>query len=154
MSCHFRCGIGSPFLELLVELARTAPRLFETLTKIWEECEHNPRLLLLVLPSIASHKWPPILLTSCASEKLVERFDQYLMTVKHDKTFGAEIRPRNSTRSSVAYFCAEYGVHNSLPLYSGGLGMLAGDHLKSASDVGIPLVLWACCIATLFHSAF
>jgi starch phosphorylase len=40
----------------------------------------------------------------------------------------------------VAYFCAEFGVHNSLPLYSGGLGILAGDHLKSASDLGLPLV--------------
>ena len=40
----------------------------------------------------------------------------------------------------MAYFCAEYGVHNSLPLYSGGLGMLAGDHLKSASDLRLPLV--------------
>src|SRR5262249_45164842 len=40
----------------------------------------------------------------------------------------------------VAYFCAEYGVHNSLPLYSGGLGILAGDHLKSASDLRLPLV--------------
>lgn len=38
-----------------------------------------------------------------------------------------------------AYFCAEYGVHNSLPNYSGGLGILAGDHLKSASDLGLPL---------------
>ena len=40
----------------------------------------------------------------------------------------------------VAYFCAEFGVHNSLPLYSGGLGILAGDHLKSASDLNLPLV--------------
>ncbi|MGE3165941.1 MAG: alpha-glucan family phosphorylase [Planctomycetota bacterium] len=40
----------------------------------------------------------------------------------------------------VAYFCMEYGVHESLPLYSGGLGILAGDHLKAASDAGIPLV--------------
>src|SRR5256885_8769244 len=40
----------------------------------------------------------------------------------------------------VAYFCAEFGVHTSLPLYSGGLGILAGDHLKSASDLGLPLV--------------
>src|SRR5262249_49211541 len=39
-----------------------------------------------------------------------------------------------------AYFCAEFGVHNSLPLYSGGLGILAGDHLKSASDLNLPLV--------------
>ncbi|MEK7856931.1 MAG: alpha-glucan family phosphorylase, partial [Acidobacteriota bacterium] len=45
-----------------------------------------------------------------------------------------------STENPVAYFCAEYGVHNSLPTYSGGLGILAGDHLKSASDLNIPLV--------------
>jgi starch phosphorylase len=45
-----------------------------------------------------------------------------------------------TTKRPVAYFCAEYGVHNSLPLYSGGLGILAGDHLKSASDISLPLV--------------
>ncbi|HJV91589.1 MAG TPA: DUF3417 domain-containing protein, partial [Holophagaceae bacterium] len=40
----------------------------------------------------------------------------------------------------VAYFCAEFGLHESIPLYSGGLGVLAGDHLKAASDLGVPLV--------------
>src|SRR4029078_8421419 len=40
----------------------------------------------------------------------------------------------------VAYFSAEFGLHESIPIYSGGLGILAGDHLKSASDLGIPLV--------------
>lgn len=40
----------------------------------------------------------------------------------------------------IAYFCMEYGLHQALPLYSGGLGVLAGDHLKSASDLGLPLV--------------
>ena len=40
----------------------------------------------------------------------------------------------------VAYFSAEFGIHESLPNYSGGLGVLAGDHLKSASDLGVPLV--------------
>ena len=40
----------------------------------------------------------------------------------------------------VAYFSAEFGIHESLPIYSGGLGVLAGDHIKSASDLGIPLV--------------
>ena len=40
----------------------------------------------------------------------------------------------------VAYFSAEFGLHESMPIYSGGLGILAGDHLKSASDLGIPLV--------------
>jgi starch phosphorylase len=41
---------------------------------------------------------------------------------------------------SIAYFCLEYGIHSSLPIYSGGLGILSGDHLKSASDLDLPLV--------------
>src|SRR5689334_6969505 len=40
----------------------------------------------------------------------------------------------------IAYFSAEFGIHESIPIYSGGLGVLAGDHLKAASDLGIPLV--------------
>src|SRR5262249_4332645 len=40
----------------------------------------------------------------------------------------------------VAYFSAEFGIHESIPIYSGGLGLLAGDHLKAASDLGLPLV--------------
>jgi len=50
------------------------------------------------------------------------------------------LQPRTTETNPVAYFCAEFGVHNSLPLYSGGLGILAGDHLKSASDLNLPLV--------------
>ena len=42
--------------------------------------------------------------------------------------------------SLIGYFSQEFGLHESLPLYSGGLGILAGDHLKSASDLGLPLV--------------
>ncbi len=58
---------------------------------------------------------------------------------KSDRTWGAThagvLRPR-----PVAYFSAEFGLHESLPIYSGGLGVLAGDHVKSASDLDIPLV--------------
>src|SRR5205085_4957713 len=42
-------------------------------------------------------------------------------------------------RYRIAYFSAEFGIHESIPVYSGGLGLLAGDHLKSASDLGLPL---------------
>ncbi|RME76800.1 MAG: DUF3417 domain-containing protein, partial [Planctomycetota bacterium] len=51
------------------------------------------------------------------------------------KLYGGPLNAR-----PVAYFCAEYGIHESLPNYSGGLGILAGDHLKSASDIGLPLI--------------
>jgi starch phosphorylase len=64
------------------------------------------------------------------------RQKEYLMD---DRTWGAghagALRPR-----PVAYFSAEFGLHESLPIYSGGLGILAGDHIKSASDLDIPLV--------------
>src|SRR5262249_14446111 len=50
------------------------------------------------------------------------------------------LRSQVTKQTPVAYFCAEFGVHNSLPLYSGGLGILAGDHLKSASDLNVPLI--------------
>ena len=64
------------------------------------------------------------------------RQQEYL---QDDRTWGAGhagvLRPR-----PVAYFSAEFGLHESLPIYSGGLGILAGDHIKSASDLDIPLV--------------
>jgi glycogen phosphorylase len=50
----------------------------------------------------------------------------------------------------VAYFCMEFGIHESLPIYSGGLGILAGDHLKAASDLGIPLVG----VGLLYHEGY
>ena len=64
------------------------------------------------------------------------RLQEYLRSrhtwgARHASVLGA--RP-------VAYFSAEFGLHESMPIYSGGLGILAGDHLKSASDLGIPLV--------------
>jgi len=64
------------------------------------------------------------------------RQQEYLLA---DRTWGATnagvLRPR-----PVAYFSAEFGLHESLPIYSGGLGILAGDHIKSASDLDIPLI--------------
>ncbi len=49
-------------------------------------------------------------------------------------------RSRPRPMPAIAYFSAEFGIHESVPIYSGGLGVLAGDHLKSASDLGLPLV--------------
>lgn len=109
--------------------------------KVWEECEHNPRLSLARTSEyrLAQMATDPTYILRV--RKLVERFDQYMTAAKAKQAIWSD-EPGTSFSSQhpVAYFCAEYGVHNSLPLYSGGLGMLAGDHLKSASDVGIPLV--------------
>ena len=56
-----------------------------------------------------------------------------------DESWFGQRYPEVATRP-VAYFCAEFAVHSSIPIYSGGLGILAGDHCKSASDLGIPLI--------------
>lgn len=68
-------------------------------------------------------------------DRVVESFDKYMSA----KTWFQEVHGDVGS-FRIAYFSAEFGIHESLPIYSGGLGILAGDHLKSASDLGIPLV--------------
>jgi glycogen phosphorylase len=101
----------------------------------WEECEHNPRLLLARVSEfrLAQMATDPVYIERV--KQLAQRFDDYMSSVE-PQVSASSITPEHP----VAYFCAEYGVHTSLPLYSGGLGILAGDHLKSASDLRLPLV--------------
>lgn len=68
---------------------------------------------------------------------LLERFDAYLAD-GHDEWL--ERHSQEDLSGPVAYFCAEFGLHESLGIYSGGLGVLAGDHCKAASDLALPFV--------------
>jgi len=104
--------------------------------EIWEECEQNPRQLLAKTSAyrLAEAATDPVYLDRVRS--LDQRFQSYMASGTGWSTDDLKI----TKERPVAYFCAEFGVHNSLPLYSGGLGILAGDHLKSASDLGLPLV--------------
>ena len=68
-------------------------------------------------------------------EIVLEEFESYM---KRLSTWSAKNAP--GLKNPVAYFSAEFGLHESLPIYSGGLGILSGDHTKSASDLGIPFV--------------
>ena len=68
--------------------------------------------------------------------KVVKNFDDY-MTSKD--TWFNKTYPDNK-KDLIGYFSAEYGLDETIPIYSGGLGILSGDHLKSASDLGIPLI--------------
>ena len=101
---------------------------------IWEECERNPRQLLAKTSAyrLAEAATDPVYLERV--HRLDASFQSYMVSQPH-------LQLETITQEHpVAYFCAEFGVHTSLPLYSGGLGILAGDHLKSASDLGLPLV--------------
>jgi glycogen phosphorylase len=104
--------------------------------EIWEECERNPRQLLARTSEyrLAEAATDPVYLERV--RRIDESFQSYMASSPHWQHEAATITPEHP----VAYFCAEFGVHTSLPLYSGGLGILAGDHLKSASDLGLPLV--------------
>ncbi|HEX6788267.1 MAG TPA: alpha-glucan family phosphorylase [Gaiellaceae bacterium] len=76
-----------------------------------------------------------------ASSALSEHVEQVLAELDGELTRSTWWQGRREdSRFSVAYFSTEFGLDESLPIYSGGLGILAGDHLKSASDLGIPLV--------------
>lgn len=103
----------------------------------WEECEHNPRRLLNEVSDFRLMQMATDPGYVARVRALAEKFDRYM----ERRGAWSPRRAREITAAHpVAYFCAEYGLHNSLPIYSGGLGILAGDHLKSASDLGLPLV--------------
>lgn len=104
--------------------------------QLWEKVEQNPRSLLREISDLRllQKAGDPIYVERVA--RLKADFDTYMAAGV--KSFTGDNRTI-SAEHPVAYFCAEYGVHNSLPIYSGGLGILAGDHVKSASDLGLPL---------------
>jgi starch phosphorylase len=113
-----------------------AQQLFSRLDRsLWEDVYHNPvKFLLRVRPGV---------LERAASDiKFLELYDQ--VTDSFDRYMAADTwfyrRYPMHAGKAVAYFSAEFGLHESHPIYSGGLGMLAGDHCKSAGDLGVPLV--------------
>jgi alpha-glucan phosphorylase-like protein len=121
-------------LERMVALARNlwwswnpdAQELFAQIdAERFEKAERNPVRFLADLP-------PEKLVRAAGDADYRERcrrvfddFDRYMAREKADMP-------------SIAYFCAEFALHESLPIYSGGLGVLAGDHIKSASDLRLP----------------
>ena len=102
----------------------------------WSELNHNPIALLNEIAPQELERRASELGLHSRINYVYRRQQEYL---RADRTWGSlnagVLRPR-----PVAYFSAEFGLHESLPIYSGGLGVLAGDHIKSASDLGIPLI--------------
>ncbi|HEY5028140.1 MAG TPA: alpha-glucan family phosphorylase, partial [Candidatus Angelobacter sp.] len=102
----------------------------------WRELNQNPISLLSEMPLGEIERRAAELVLHSRINYVYRRQQEYLNA---DRTWGAAnagvLRPR-----PIAYFSAEFGMHESLPIYSGGLGVLSGDHIKSASDLGIPLI--------------
>ncbi|NOY94587.1 MAG: glycosyltransferase family 1 protein [Deltaproteobacteria bacterium] len=102
----------------------------------WEEGGHDPTAQLAALTDAD-------LETSARAHDLHPRVDRLLLEHAHyleRRTDWGPVRAGVLAGGPVAYFSAEFGLHESLPIYSGGLGVLSGDHVKSASDLGVPLV--------------
>ncbi|MFZ3199570.1 MAG: alpha-glucan family phosphorylase [Candidatus Acidiferrales bacterium] len=102
----------------------------------WRQLNHNPISLLAGIPLARIERRAGELALHSRINYAYRRQREYLEATR---TWGARhagvLRPR-----PVAYFSAEFGLHGSIPIYSGGLGILAGDHIKSASDLDIPLI--------------
>jgi starch phosphorylase len=114
-----------------------AQALFETVDpELWQSSEHNAVRVLM--------EAAPERLAQLAGEgdflahydAVMAAFDAYMQPA--DTWFGRAFP--EAAGKTIAYFSAEFGLHESLPIYSGGLGVLAGDHCKEASDLGLPLV--------------
>ena len=124
-------------LRRLPELARNlffswhrpTRSLFEDLDpELWKQTSGNPGLLIRCVPQAALDQAAVSAAYLARYDEAVATFDAYL-----------DAKPAEN-RISVSYFCAEYGFHESFPIYSGGLGVLAGDHCKAASDEGMRFV--------------
>jgi starch phosphorylase len=114
-----------------------ARNLFKRLDRLlWKSTGHNPVRLLREIPY---HQ-----LVACSEDgNYLSNYDsamgEYRKSLFNDTTWFKTKYPEHSGRL-MAYFSLEFALHNSLPLYAGGLGVLAGDYCKAASDLGIPLV--------------
>jgi starch phosphorylase len=138
-------GTTTEIVSRLHELARNfwwawepeIAALFRDLDpQLWSEVNHNPILLLKRLdPERIAERAAALAIESRVLYEL-RRLEEYLSGVgSYGRTHAGAILGR-----PVAYFSAEFGLHESLPVYAGGLGVLAGDHLKAASDLGVPIV--------------
>ncbi|SDE01609.1 starch phosphorylase [Paenibacillus sp. UNCCL117] len=103
--------------------------------ELWHRSHHNPVRLLSEVSADTLERLSSDEPFLRQYEYVVRQFDDYMQA----PTWFRQQYPQHAGQA-IAYFSAEFGFHESLPIYSGGLGVLAGDHCKSASDLGLPLI--------------
>ena len=123
--------------DLMYSWDRSIRSLFHRLDRqVWESCDHNPKAFLRRVSQQRLEE---------ALEDRSYMEDYRRVTSAYDAYREHRGRPELTSlfdpdEDLIAYFCLEFGFHESFPIYSGGLGILAGDHCKAASDVGLPFV--------------
>ncbi len=121
-------------------------RIFQRIDNVlWEQVYHNPVKFLRQAPRKALANAAKDSRTLDMYDRTLRDFTNYMHSKEsvngNGKTWYQQFKGAwPAKKGPVAYFSFEYGLHESLPMYSGGLGVLAGDHLKEASDMGVPLV--------------
>jgi starch phosphorylase len=131
----------SRLAELVYDLwwssSEEARSLFRSISRpYWWMSDHNP---IRLIQDVSSERLNEL----AADNEFLERYHDVL--ARYDDELGRQSRFTQTfhpelRQKTIAYFSAEYGIHASLPIYSGGLGILAGDHIKTAHDMGLPLV--------------
>lgn len=104
--------------------------------QLWRSVGRNP---VAFLKNISSDKLNQFAANQDFQKKLQKAYKRFLNYMNNGETIFSKNYP-SLKENYVAYFSAEYGLHESLPNYAGGLGILAGDHCKTASDLGLPFV--------------
>src|ERR1041385_4320161 len=114
-----------------------ARQLFKRLDpQLWKNTQHNP---VKLLNEIATSR----LIEAAKDPDFLREYEVTIKALVRNGSASGKWFPRefpDIAKQRIAYFSAEFGLHSSLPIYSGGLGILAGDHCKESSDLGVPLV--------------
>lgn len=129
-------GLGRLASNLWWSWHPPARGLFRALDlRAWRESGHNPIRMLASLP-------PEVLGGAAEDKEFLTHYDVVMdqFEVEMDSQDGWFVAEYGRVQSPLVYFSAEYGLHVSLPVYAGGLGILAGDYLKECSDLGVPVV--------------
>ncbi len=123
--------------DLLYSWDREVRGLFFRLDRgLWEACGHNPKVFLRRVSQARLEEAVDDRIFMEDYNRVLSVYDTY-----HQERMRSDIAALVDPKQDlIAYFCAEFGFHESVQLYSGGLGILAGDHCKAASDLGLPFV--------------
>ncbi|MFV8816915.1 alpha-glucan family phosphorylase [Haliea sp. E17] len=123
--------------DLVYSWERSIRQLYERLDKVlWEECGHNPKVFLRRVSQQNLDEAAQDRSYLEDYRRVMAAYDSYREHRGHPEL----TRAFDPKKDLIAYFCLEFGLHESFPIYSGGLGILAGDHCKAASDLGLPFV--------------
>jgi glycogen phosphorylase len=133
--------------DLVYSWDRSIRSLYHRLDRhLWDACGHNPKAFLR---RVSQHRLDEAVSDRSYMEdyrRVMAAYDSYREHRGHPEL--AQVFDQDN--DLIAYFCLEFGFHESFPIYSGGLGILAGDHCKAASDLGLPFVA----IGLLYHAGY